>query len=173
MKWSREISESRVFSSRAKSVPYEHPVFCGVRAHVHHGARPPCTWTNAHDVGASEPSIIVPCKKRRLGALTAVDHTSSNEWRHAGFAARKRRHGRMHPRGWVLFENLNSRSAFFFAACCHVRCARRLLSLDSLLRHVFATSFSVHEFSWGGFVNYINRISHNHHAMLYWGILEN
>lgn len=27
--------------------------------------RGPCTWTNAHDVVASEPSIIVPCKKKR------------------------------------------------------------------------------------------------------------
>lgn len=113
MKRPHEILESRIFLSRTKSVFYGHPVFCGVRAHVHRGARPPCTWTNAHDAGASEPSIIVPCKKRRLGALTAVDHTSSNEWRHAGFAARKRRHGRMHPRRRILFENLNSRSAFF------------------------------------------------------------
>lgn len=131
MKRPREISESWVSSSRAKSVSYGHPVFCGVRAHVHRGARPPCTWTNAHDVGASEPSIIVPCKKRRLGALTAVDHTSSNEWRHAGFAARKRRHGRMHPRRCALFENLNCRSAFFSLPVAF--CALRSLSFNSLL----------------------------------------
>lgn len=88
---------------------YEHPVFCGV-TRVHAPRCSLCTWTNAHKHDASEPSIIVPCKKRRPGALTAVDHTSSNEWRHrvCSMKATSRlvASSKMHPRKYFLFLRL-------------------------------------------------------------------
>lgn len=81
---------------------------------MHRGAAL-CTWTNAHRPDASEPSIIVPCKKRRPGALTAVDHTSSNEWRHTlsstKATSRLVASSKMHPRKYPPLPSLPS---FFF-----------------------------------------------------------
>lgn len=83
---------------------------------MHRGAAL-CTWTNAHRPDASEPSIIVPCKKRRPGALTAVDHTSSNEWRHTlsstKATSRLVASSKMHPRKYPPLPSLPS---FFFSS---------------------------------------------------------